>query len=111
MARWLPGASSAPAGASFATLEAPNLQMVTFKEAEDGDGWILRFREVAGRPGSAELKLPLFDVRKASLCNGVEDIQRPLPCTAHSVTVPYKPSQFITIRLQLETGTARMAGG
>jgi len=97
------------AAGSFLGLDAPNLQMVVFKEAEDGDGYILRFRETAGRKGEAELKLPTLHVTSAHLCNGVEVNQRKLLSKAKSVIVPYKPNQFITIRLTAESDIQKIA--
>ncbi len=98
------------AGASFATLDAPNLQIVTFKEAETGDGWVLRFREIAGRAGEAKLNFPRLRVNEAWLCNGVEADQRKLVVAGGGVTVPYKPNQFMTVRLKLESEPKRVAG-
>ena len=97
------------AGGSFASLNAPNLQVVTLKEAETGEGWVLRFREIAGRAGQAELKLPRLRVKEAWLCNGVEEDQRKLAVTGNAVTVPYKPNQFMTVRLKLESEPKKIA--
>jgi hypothetical protein len=38
------------------------------------------------------------------LCNGVEVSQRKLPVKEHSVVVPYKPNQYLTVRLEVESG-------
>lgn len=89
-------------GGSFFTCDAPNLEMVTLKEAEDGNGFILRFREIAGRGGEAEIKLPTFRVREAHLCNGVEVNRQKLRVVNDAVNVPYKPSAFTTVRLQTD---------
>jgi alpha-mannosidase len=89
-------------GGSFLTLDAPNLQIVTLKEAEDGDGFILRFREIAGRTGEAELRFPVFQIREAVLCNGVEENKQKLVSAAHAAIVPYKPNAFITVRLKVD---------
>ena len=97
------------AAGSFIGFDALNLQMVVFKEAEDGDGYILRFREIAGRTGEATLKLPTLRVKEARLCNGVEVNQRKLSATANSVIVPYKPNQFTTIRLTAESDIKKIA--
>jgi hypothetical protein len=97
------------AGGSFVTLDAPNLEFVTLKEAEDGDGFILRFREIAGRAGEAELRLPTFRLREAWLCNGVEDNQRKLKSSANAVIVPYKPNAFGTVRLKVEQPAQKVA--
>ncbi|HWQ91750.1 MAG TPA: glycosyl hydrolase-related protein, partial [Clostridia bacterium] len=91
------------AGGSFLRLEAPNLQLVTIKEAEEGNAWILRLREIAGATGKATLETPTLRIKEAHLCNGVEVPQSKLSTTPHSVTVPYKPNQFITVRLRAES--------
>ncbi len=87
-------------GGSFLALDAPNLEIVTLKEAEDGEGFILRFREIAGQSGEATLRFPVFRVREAHLCNGVEDNKQKLVTTAGALTVPYKPNSFMTVRLK-----------
>jgi len=87
-------------GGSFLTFDAPNLEIVTLKEAEDGEGFVLRFREIAGRSGKATLRFPVFQVREAHLCNGVEENKQKLVTTAGAVTVPYKPNSFMTVRLK-----------
>jgi len=89
-----------PARGSLMTLEAPNLEFVTFKQAEDGDGYILRLREVAGRSGETEVRLPLLRIDEAYLCNGVEAVQHKLSSTQTSVTVPYSENRYITVRLK-----------
>jgi alpha-mannosidase len=90
------------AGGSFLGLDDPNLQMVVLKEAEDGDGYILRVREVAGRAGEAQLRLPTMRLKEAWLCNGVEVNQKKLAHSVSSVTVPYQPNRYVTVRLQGE---------
>ncbi len=97
------------ASGSFLGLEASNLQMVVLKEAEDGDGFILRFREIAGRAGEAELQLPTLRLKEAWLCNGVEVNQRKLPATVNTVKVPYKANQFVTVRLKGEGALRQVA--
>jgi len=96
-------------GSSFLTCDAPNLEMVTLKEAEDGDGFILRFREVAGRGGEASLKLPTFRAAAASLCNGVEESIQQLAISREAVTVPYKPYSFTTLRLKPRNPAAKIS--
>lgn len=101
-----------PRGASFFELDAPNLEWVTLKEAEDGEGFILRLREVAGRAGETALHLPLFRVREAWLCNGVEENQRRLRTpNPHTVRVPYRPNAFTTIRLKLHCAVETESSG
>ncbi len=97
------------AAGSFLGLDAANLQMVVLKEAEDGNGLILRLREIAGRAGEAELQLPTLRLKEAHLCNGVEVNQRKLTSTATSVRVPYKPNQYVTVRLRAESALKQVA--
>ncbi|MBP7826358.1 MAG: hypothetical protein KA236_07390 [Verrucomicrobia bacterium] len=97
-------------GASFLAWDAPNLEMVTLKTAEDGDGFILRLREIAGRRGEAEIKLPTFRVREAHLCNGVEVKQRNLATSETGFVMPYQPNAFMTVRFQAEARLPSPAG-
>ncbi|MEX2091702.1 MAG: glycoside hydrolase family 38 C-terminal domain-containing protein [Pirellulales bacterium] len=90
-----------PSSGTLLELDAPNLQVVVLKAAEDGDGYILRLLETAGRSGSAELKSPLLPVEQAFLCNGVEVNQQELKSTAGTVTIPYQPQQYTTVRLRV----------
>jgi hypothetical protein len=76
--------------------------MVTLKQAEDGGGFILRFREIAGHGGEAELRCPLVRPREAYLCNGVEENKSKLAASGDAVMVPYKANQFTTVRLKPE---------
>jgi len=85
---------------SLMTVGAPNLEFVTFKQAEDGDGYILRLKEVAGRAGETEVSFPLLRIDKAYLCNGVEAVQHELSSTRTSVKVPYNANRYITVRLK-----------
>ena len=96
--RPLPAASG-----SFLALNAPNLQIITFKEAEDHDGFILRVRETSGMNGEAEAGLPTFRLKEAWLCNGVEEPKQKLVSTADSVRVPYKGNRYVTVRLKAES--------
>jgi hypothetical protein len=89
-----------PTQGSLMMVQAPNLEFVTFKLAEDGDGYILRLKEVAGRSGETEVSFPLLRIAEAYLCNGVEAVQHKLPATQTSVKVPYNANRYITVRLK-----------
>jgi alpha-mannosidase len=89
------------ASGSLMQLDADDIQIVVLKQAEDGDGWILRLLETAGRTGQATLELPLFRVHAAQLCNGVEVNEETLEHTDHTVTIPYLPNRYTTVRLSL----------
>lgn len=86
---------------SFLELDQPNLQVVVMKQAEDGDGWILRLQEVGGKSGTATLRLPSFPLESAHLCNSVEVNQRPLEHSDREAQIPFEPNRFVTVRLKL----------
>jgi alpha-mannosidase len=100
-----------PNQGSLLTLEAPNLEFVTFKKAEDGKGYILRLKEVAGRTGEAEVSFPLLRIDKAYLCNGVEAVLRELQSTQTSVSVPYDANRYITVRLEAAGAESSKSAG
>jgi hypothetical protein len=98
-----------PTAGSFLSLDAPNLQIVTLKAAEDDHGFILRFREVAGQGGQAELQVPTLRLKEAWLCDGVEVNQKRLEATPTSLKVAYTPNQYVTLRLVAESALAKLA--
>jgi hypothetical protein len=89
------------ASGSFFQVDEPNLQIVGMKAADDGEGYILRLQEVAGRAGEAQLQSPLVPLAGAQLCNGVEENQRELAVSQRRVRFPYKPHSYATIRLKV----------
>lgn len=95
-------------GGSFLTLDARNLEIVTLKEAEDGDGFVLRFRETAGRRGEAKLG-GVFNFQSAWLCNGVEEKVNKLTVAADGIAVPYKPNAYTTVRFTARPVAAKLA--
>ncbi len=90
-----------PAGAaSFASVDAPNVQMTVLKESnQPGRGWIVRMVETEGKPVDATLDLSRFPFNSAALCDLVENDLSPLAVRAGSVKVPIAPFSFVTVRL------------
>lgn len=94
------GKKRLPASAgSFFELDAANAQVSTFKQAEDGSGYILRLRETAGRDGAARLRSPLFRITSAFLTDGVEENKGPLTLKANALEIPLRANRFTTVRL------------
>lgn len=96
---------------SFFEVDATNATISAFKQAEDGNGYILRLRETAGRDGVAKLRSPLFRILAATSANGVEESQTPLAVNAGNVEIPLKANRFSTVRLQLSPYSAALAVG
>lgn len=98
------------AAGSFLSVEARNAQVTSFKQAEDGNGYILRLRETAGQAGTARVSSSSFRLGGAFLCDGVEDNVSALAVKAGGIEVPLRPRAFATVRLTLQpVGKASLA--
>jgi len=85
---------------SLLRIEAPNLSLVTWKPAEDGDGTVLRFVETAGKPGEARLAGPFGESATAWRANSVEENQQPLERTGGAFRFEYRPFEIVTVRVR-----------
>jgi hypothetical protein len=90
----------AAAQGSFLNVDQPGVVLVTWKKAEDGDGTVLRFLEVAGKPAEANVQTPLLDVKAAYMADALERKQAPLATSPHGFRFSVKPFQIITVRLE-----------
>jgi alpha-mannosidase len=89
-----------PFRASFLEVKDPDAVLVTWKRAEDGQGTILRFVEVAGKESVIEVQSPLFQVKSAWLNDALERKQGPLQVLPYGFRFSIKPFQIVTIRLE-----------
>jgi alpha-mannosidase len=85
---------------SFLQVNNPDVVLVTWKMAEDGEGTILRFLEVAGRESSVEVQTPLLEVKSAWMNDALERKQGPVSVAAHGFRFFVKPFQIVTVRLE-----------
>jgi hypothetical protein len=95
-----PPAPLPPQPTSFLSVDNPNLVVVNWKVAEDKHGTILRLLEVAGTSGSAHLNLDVFSLQHAWLDNAAETNQKELQVSQHTVEVPFKPHEILTVRIE-----------
>ncbi len=84
---------------SFLQVNQPDVVLVTWKRAEDGEGTILRFLEVAGKESSVDVQTPLLDLTSAWVSDAMERKQGPLSVSSHSFRFSVKPFQIVTVRL------------
>jgi len=93
-----------PAGRGvFFELDSSQIQVSAFKAAEDGDGYILRLREIAGKAGTVRLTSPLFTLRKVHETDALEENRRELAVTGgQSVGLPILGHRYATFRLNLD---------
>jgi len=78
----------------------PNVVLVTWKMAEDGDGTILRFLETGGQASPVDVRLLFVDVKEAWSSDALERKQSALNSTDHGFSFPVKPFEIITVRLR-----------
>jgi len=75
--------------------------LLTWKEAEDDQGTILRFLEIGGEAGPTEISIPLLKVESAWRCNAMEANQLALQLVGdHGFKFDIKPHQIVTVRVK-----------
>jgi alpha-mannosidase len=94
-----------PAQGSFVQVDHPAVVLVTWKQAEDEKGTIMRFVETDGRPGTVNVSSTIVNVEKGWLCNSVEENQEPLTISPHGFSFSVKSFGIVTVRLE---GTPRL---
>ncbi len=92
------GEAPRPTG-SFVKVDAPNVVIETLKQAEDGDGVIVRLYECQRKRGHVTLTAG-FELSEAWRTGLLEQNQDALPCAKHKVTFDIKPYQIVTLRLR-----------
>ena len=85
-------------GHSFVVVDAPNVVIETIKQAEDGDGIIVRLYESQRRRGSFALRTA-FQLTAAWRTNLLEENQEELVVEGGQLRVHIKPYQIVTLRL------------
>jgi alpha-mannosidase len=86
--------------ASLLDIDAPNVTLLTWKEAEDSDGTILRLQETSGSASNVAIRSKFLNVQQAWLCDALEDIRSELKAEAGGISVPIQPFQTLTIRMK-----------
>jgi hypothetical protein len=87
-------------GASFLQIDQPNVVLVTWKQAEDGNGTILRLLETAGHDTTAAIRFEHLTVDAAKLCNAVEDDLKDLRVEGNTLRVNLRANEVVTVRVQ-----------
>ena len=83
-------------------LNTPAVLIDTVKKAEDSNALILRLYEAHGTRGTARLTSPL-PVKRAVLCNLLEDEECELEWAEGGVNVDVTPFRIVTVKLELES--------
>jgi len=88
-----------PAGEGFLETSGMDVALITWKQAEDGKGTILRLVEIAGRPSKTAVHFLRSNVTSARLCSGVEDDGDNLPIDGNSIHLSFQPFEVQTVRV------------
>ncbi|MBV6658948.1 MAG: alpha-mannosidase, partial [Devosiaceae bacterium] len=82
----------------FAMPHRSNLVIETIKQAEDGNGIIMRVFENNRDRGPVTLQFG-FDVAAVFRCNLLEDVREPIPVRHNHIELDVRPYQIITLRV------------
>lgn len=85
--------------ASFLSVDRANIEIGTVKQAEDGNGIIVRMNETNGVSTNMVMTLPEGFLR-VKLCDLMEEPEQPAIVEAGKVNLTFKPFEIITILLE-----------
>jgi alpha-mannosidase len=94
----MPASAHAPASAPLIACAEPNIVIETIKQAEDGQGIIVRFYESQRRRGMINLKAG-FEIESAWRTNLLEENQAALAPNGPDLTLSVRPFEIVTLRL------------
>ena len=86
-------------GEGFLETTDGDVALITWKQAEDGNGTILRLAETSGKAAETMLHFPHTRLASAHLCTGVEDDRTSLPVTNDSIHLSFHPFEVLTVRI------------
>ncbi|MHB0999120.1 MAG: glycoside hydrolase family 38 N-terminal domain-containing protein [Armatimonadota bacterium] len=84
-------------------LEGKGIELLAFKKAEDGDGYILRVMESHNRNTSLQLSSSVLKIKSAELLDNTEHTIRPLDVNRGGVKVPVGSREIVMLRVRLGT--------
>jgi hypothetical protein len=85
-------------GANFLDISG-DVALITWKEAENGEGTILRLQEISDKPTQAQISPPKGNISSARLCTSVEADIRNVPVENNAVRLTFQPFEVLTVRL------------
>jgi alpha-mannosidase len=91
---------SLPATHSFLRVDQDNVVVTALKKAEDGNGFVVRFYEWAGKAGDVHLHFAA-SVQSATDVNLIEKPGTPLSVRENEIVVPTKPFEIRTVAVRL----------
>jgi alpha-mannosidase len=90
-----------PAGQmSFLEVDNPSAMLSAWKLPEEGEGTVLRFIEMSGKPASVSVSSPFFKAASAQLCNAMEECGQSTASDAKGLNFKLRPRQILTLRVK-----------
>ena len=84
---------------SLVSVDRPNAVIETVKQAEDGNGLIVRLYEAMRQRGPVTIRTA-FTLQTATITNLLEEEEETLAVDGHRVRLPLRPYQIVTLRLE-----------
>jgi hypothetical protein len=109
---WLAPGGDGPAAEpslSFLGVDQPGVAVQALKRAEDGDGWVVRLREIAGRAVDVRLSGALFKPGSTLEPNGIAEDAIP-GASAYAPGAPIRVPAFAIVTLRLREPKADGSG-
>jgi alpha-mannosidase len=94
-----PGGGKLAPSVSWFRIDAPEIVIETVKQAEDGEGLIVRLYESAGASTRAELACG-FALAEAAEVNLIEEEPKPLDVSGGGLRLEFRPFEIRTLRLK-----------
>ncbi len=96
-----PQAGTLPADSySAVELDSGSVMVTALKQAEDGQGWILRLYETGRNPETTiRVKVNFREIRKAILCRISEEDLKEIPTDGRTIPVTLRANELVSIRI------------
>jgi len=96
------GGSLAPDAMSFCSVDKPNVLLTVLKQAENGNGIIIRLIETQGKDTTVSVTLPHIAVAEAIVTNLAEENESRAVFTEHEIQVSLRALGITTVRIQTD---------
>jgi hypothetical protein len=83
------------------SLTPASVELMTFKHAESGEGWVVRIREAIGEAANARIRFPGLSISSCHSATMTEEREAPLPHTADDITISCAPFAIHTLIVEL----------
>jgi hypothetical protein len=83
----------------FCHISPANIQIMTFKKAEDGDGWVMRLREILGKSTTVDISFPNLIFKKALRTMASEEPLDQIKITNSSIKISFNAFAIETLKL------------